>query len=120
MMHDGNEMQNRIILDQAVKMAIASFRLENPELFVDAAKKPEAEIPSPLKWAAGILAALFSAMASGVIIWAVASISSMQITLARVEERLTSMDRQQTERITGIEVRIARLEEKKNAAPPPD
>lgn len=49
-----------------------------------------AEIPSPLKWAGGIIAALFTAGTATLAFWLVSTVSEMQVTLARMDERMVS------------------------------
>lgn len=106
---DGNELQRRLMLEQVADAAVTKFRLENPELFAE--RKKESEIPAPLKWAGGILGSAFAAIGAAAFIWGISSISSMQVTLARVEERIAGMDRTQQDRLDRVEVRVAAIEE---------
>lgn len=110
---DANEMQKRVYLDQAVSLGLERFRLENPELFVKNQPPPKAEIPTPLKWAGGITAGVFGACTVAFVLWIVTSISAAQITLAKIEERLASLDTQQRQRLDQIETRLAALERNK-------
>lgn len=47
-----------------------------------------AEIPAPLKWAAIIASAVLTVSASAGLIWLVTSVSDMNVTLARMDERM--------------------------------
>lgn len=48
------------------------------------------EIPAPLKWAAAMIAALFTAGIATLAFWLVTSVSNMQVTLARLDERMST------------------------------
>lgn len=49
-----------------------------------------AEIPAPLKWAGAIIAGLFTAGTATLAFWLVSTVSEMQVTLARMDERMVS------------------------------
>lgn len=84
----GQAAQIAIVAEQVVAAAIAKLRVEQPELI--AAQPKEPPIPAPLKWAGGIVAALMIACVSGLGIWLVTTVSEMQVTLARMDERMMS------------------------------
>jgi hypothetical protein len=109
---DGNELQRRLMLEQVAEAAVTKFRLENPDLFV--ASKKNQEIPAPLKWLGAIAAGVLSVGSTGLFVWMVTGLASVQITLARVEERIASMDAGQKDRVARVEDRVARLEENRN------
>ena len=48
------------------------------------------EIPAPLKWAGAIIAGLFTAGTATLAFWLVSTVSEMQVTLARMDERMVS------------------------------
>jgi hypothetical protein len=75
---------------------------------IDGPLKPD--IPAPLKWAGGIVAALFTAGIATLAFWLVTSVSQMQVTLARMDERLGNQADDQQQRFTDIERRVSRLE----------
>ena len=87
----GDTAQLRMIADQigesAAEIAISKFVAQHPELRQGAVT---AEIPSPLKWAGAIIAALFTAGTATLAFWLVSSVSEMQVTLARMDERMAS------------------------------
>lgn len=101
----GDDAQIRAMLDQMGDAVITRFVAQHPEL-----KKPEAEIPAPLKWAGGILAALFTAGICGLAFWIVTTLSDVQVTVARMEERMALQDSNQGGRFAEIERRVANLE----------
>lgn len=69
-----------------------------------------AEIPPPLKWASIIIAGLFTAGAATLAFWLVSSVSEMQVTLARMDERLANQAQVQSEQLRGISGRVTVLE----------
>jgi hypothetical protein len=79
----GDAAQVRKIVEQVVEATIVKIEAEHP-------RAKEAEIPAPLKWAGGIIAALMVACVSGLGIWLVTTVSEMQVTLARMDERMQS------------------------------
>lgn len=103
---------------QIAEAALTKFALLHPEL-----NHVQAEIPPPLKWAAGIIGALFPAGIAAVAFWVVSSINTMQVTLARMDERQEQASANQGTWKADIEGRLTRLEahnalqrEEKNAA----
>ena len=87
----GDAAQLRMIADQigesAAEIAISKFVAQHPEL---RQASVTAEIPSPLKWAGAILAALFTAGTATLAFWLFTTVSEMQVTLARMDERMAS------------------------------
>lgn len=87
----GDTAQIRAIIDQvgegAAEIAISKFVAQHPELRQGSVT---AEIPSPLKWAGAIVAALFTAGTATLAFWLVSTVSEMQVTLARMDERMAS------------------------------
>ena len=98
----GNEAQVRMIAEQVAEAAVSNVLLNHPELRM-------AEIPPPLKWAGAIVAALFAAGTSTLVFWLVTSVSEMQVTLARMDERMASGSVKDS-RFTEIERRVSNLE----------
>lgn len=98
-MSAGNDAQNRIAAEQIAEAVITRFTQQHPEL-------RKAEIPAPLKWAGGIIAALFTAGVAAMAMWLVSSVSNMQVTLARIDERSVNRDAQYSD----IDERVRQLE----------
>jgi hypothetical protein len=67
------------------------------------------EIPAPLKWAGGIIAGLFTAGTATLAFWLVSSVSEMQVTLGRMDERMASGVVRDS-RVDALELRVAALE----------
>lgn len=101
----GNAEQVRMVAQQVAEAAFYKFEREHPV-------KTEATIPAPLKWAGTIIAALFTAGIATLSFWLVTTVSGMQVTLARVEERLASGTVKDA-RFDDLERRVTRLEEAK-------
>lgn len=82
-----------------VRQVVASYReIEKPD------------IPAPLKWAAGIIAALFTMGLAGLAFWLVSSVSQMQVTLARMDERQQLEANGQNARFADLDRRVTKLE----------
>jgi hypothetical protein len=95
----GNEAQTRLIAEQVAEAAIVKFNQAHPEL-------QETHIPPPIKWAGGILAAVMTAGVIGMAAWLVTSVSDMQVTLARIDERMVGQDT----RYDDLDERVRKLE----------
>lgn len=74
---------------------------------------PEAKVPSPLKWAGGIVAGIMSVGSAGLLFWMISSISQMQLTLARMDERQSMNATNWEAKFRGLDERLARLEARK-------
>ena len=98
-MSAGNDAQTRIAAEQIAESVITRFTQQHPEF-------RKAEIPAPLKWAGAIVASLFTAGIAGMALWLVSSVSNMQVTLARIDERSVNRDAQYSE----LDERVRRLE----------
>lgn len=81
-----NAAQVSQIAEQVARAAIIQIRTEHPEFMV----QKEGSIPPPLKWASAIIAGLFTAGTATLAFWVVSSISQMQVTVARIDERMVS------------------------------
>jgi ferric-dicitrate binding protein FerR (iron transport regulator) len=73
-----------------------------------------ADIPGPLKWAAGILSALMTAAIVGIFVWLVTSVNEMQQTLVRIDERQKAQVETLDSRFNDHDRRISRLEKLNN------
>jgi uncharacterized membrane protein YoaK (UPF0700 family) len=87
----GDAAQIRAIMEQsseaAADLAIRNFVANHPEL---RQASVTTEIPAPLKWAGAIIAGLFTAGTATLAFWLVSTVSEMQVTLARMDERMVS------------------------------
>lgn len=114
----GDEAQLRKITDPiaraAATIAISEFASQHPELRQGSVTT---EIPAPLKWASVIIAGLFTAGTATLAFWLVSTVSEMQVTLARMDERLANQTAVQSEQIKEIEVRVTTLENYHRATP---
>lgn len=79
----GDAAQTRLIAEQVAEAVIMKYESEHP-------RPTEAAIPAPLKWAATIIAGLFTAGVAAGVFWLVSSVSEMQVTLARMDERMST------------------------------
>jgi len=77
----GSAAQVRLISEQVAEAVITKFVAEHPL---------KTEIPAPLKWAGAIVATIFTGGALALVFWLVSSVSQMQVTLARMDERMAS------------------------------
>lgn len=106
----GDAAQTRRIVEPAAiaaaEMAVAQFAAQHPEL-----AKVKAEIPAPLKWAGGIVAALLATGVGGVSVWGMTTLNEMQVTVARIDERMQSGQASQDSRFEEINRRLSRLEQ---------
>lgn len=104
---DGNAAQSRIIAQQVARATITEFVAEHPEL----RPHPKPEIPAPLKWAGAIIAALLATGVGGTAVWLMTTVNEMQVTLARMDERMASSTSSQDSRFDEINRRLSRLEQ---------
>jgi hypothetical protein len=70
------------------------------------------EIPPSLRWAGIIMGAVMTAAATAGLFWLVATVSEMQVTLARMDERIGNWISTQDQRYADLEARIEKLETK--------
>lgn len=99
----GDWAQIRMLGEQIADATIIRFSAAHPEL-------RKAEIPAPLKWAGGIIAALFTAGIATLAFWLVTTVSSMQVTLARMDERQSLQTNAQDTRYNELDRRVSKLE----------
>lgn len=100
------ERDRKIIED-----AIASFVSQHPELRQAAVVT---EIPSPLKWASIIIGGIMTAATTAGFIWLVATVNEMQLTLARMDERIGAWQAMQDTRYIELEKRMTKIEDSKD------
>jgi hypothetical protein len=104
----GDAAQTRRIVEPAAEaaaeLAVAKFVAQHPELH-------KAEIPAPLKWAGGITAALLATGVGGTAVWGMTTLNEMQVTVARIDERMSASGVAQSDRDDDQDRRIGRLEQ---------
>lgn len=98
----GDSAQTRLIAEQVAEAVIMKYESEHP-------RTRDIDIPAPLKWAATIIAGLFTAGVAAGVFWLVSSVSEMQVTLARMDERMTTGSVKDS-RVDEIERRVTKLE----------
>ncbi len=101
-MTDGNAAQTRVIAEAVAEATITRFVAEHPEV-------RKAEIHPLIKWLVGAIAAFGSAALIGLGFWIVTSISSMQVTLARLDERIAN-GAVKDSRVDDLDRRVTTLE----------
>jgi len=87
---------------------IAAGDAQRQEAIARTLTKPE--IPAPLKWAGAIVAALFTAGTATMAFWLVSSVSEMQVTLARMDERMAG-GTVKDGRVDLLDMRVTKLEQ---------
>jgi len=103
----GNAEQIRMVAEQVADSAISRFASQHPEIRRGTVVS---EIPAPLKWAAAVVAALFTAGTATLAFWLFNSVSLMSVTLARMDERMANYATAQEARIDQLEGRVEGLE----------
>ncbi len=101
----GNETQSRAIADQVAMAAVERYAQLHPT------SPAKAEIPAPLKWAATIIASIMAAGTVGLCLWAASTLSSLQQTVTRIDERQQINGSNIGERLKTIEERLSRVEQ---------
>lgn len=106
----GDSAQIRMIAEQvgesSAEIAISRFVAQHPEVRRGTVVS---EIPAPLKWASAIIAGLFTAGTATLAFWLVSTVSEMQVTLARMDERMTA-GAVRDARFEPLERRVQKLE----------
>ena len=100
---EGNAAQVRIVAEQVADAAITRFAQKHPEV-------SKSDIPPPLKWAGAIIAALFTMGIGGMAVWLVTTVNEMQVTLARMDERMANQSTTQEGQLDEMGRRVTRLE----------
>lgn len=102
---DGNAAQTRLIAEQVARAVVVEVNAERGP-----PRRELAEIPPTLKWAGAIAAVLMTVGVGGMASWLVTSVSEMQVTLARMDERMASQNNSQDGRYTDLTRRVDTLE----------
>lgn len=98
----GDSAQTRLIAEQVAEAVIMKYESEHP-------RTTEATVPPLIKWLVGAIAGFGAAAIIGLGFWLVSSVSEMQVTLARMDERMTTGSVKDN-RFEEIERRVVRLE----------
>lgn len=109
--HGGHAAEAVTLAEQATETALA--RLDQRHVRTP----PVADLPAPLKWLGAAAMAALTAGTVGMCIWVVATLSSLQQAVTRIDERqqLTTTDRGEMRvRLDRIEERLARLEQQRS------
>ena len=112
----GNESQTRIIAEQVAEAAVELYVRKNPPPPpppIVTLPEPKAEIPAPLKWAAAVVSAIIAAGAVAMCIWVVSTLSDLQQTVTRIDERQQLTGSGTAQRLDKIEERLTLLEQQK-------
>lgn len=114
MQNPGDAAQTRVIVEQVVESAFVVLADRMAEKFQPTTKEPP--IHPLVKWVVGTVAALGLAAIIGGMTWLVSSVSEMQITLARMDERMTT-GAVKDGRVDELDRRVTKLESYHSAAP---
>lgn len=98
----GSDAQVRLIAEQLVDAAMIKV-------------KPTNEVPQVFKWLAGLAAVIVAAAIVGYFNWLTNTVSSMQLTLTRVDERQSAQVLAQDARFGEIDRRLVKVEAAQSA-----
>lgn len=98
----GDAAQTRMIAEQVAEAVLVRYASQHPQ-------SQEAKIPPPLKWAGAIAAMLFTVGTASLAFWLVSTVSGMQVTLARMDERMVSGTVKDS-RVDELDRRLTKLE----------
>ena len=101
-----NLAQIRAIADTVAEAAVMKFY----QTHVLPVPTPESSIPAPLKWAGGIFAAVMTAAIIAFLLWMATTLSDLQQTVTRIDERQKTADPALSRRFDDIERRVGVLE----------
>jgi hypothetical protein len=89
--------------DAVARAAVMQFAREHPEFNKN-------RLPPTFKWLAGIGSAIVGAAIIGYFNWLTNTVGSMEVTLARMDERQTSQVTMTDGRYDDLDKRVSRLE----------
>lgn len=102
----GNETQVRVIAEQIADAAIIKLAAEQRRN----QPPPPPEIPAPLKWAAAIIGAIMATGTVALCLWIVTTLSDLQQTVTRIDERQKLSGDTVTKRLDDLDGRVTRME----------
>jgi hypothetical protein len=98
---------------QLIEDALASFVSQHPEVRQAAVVS---EIPTPLRWAGLLAGAVITATSTAAAIWVISTISDVQLTVTRIDERIAGSAKLQEERFETMDRRLNAVEDKLDIA----
>jgi len=113
----GDAAQKRLIIEQVAEAVI--LKVQGEGLRREPSLSPEEKMPAPLKWAGAIIAGIMTVGCAGLLFWMITSISQMQLTLARMDERQSSNTTNWEAKFRSLDERMGRLETQKVARDEP-
>jgi hypothetical protein len=105
----GNEVQARVMADQVADAAVAKFA----QMYGQPTEPQKMEIPAGLKLAGGVVTALITAAVISLCFWMVTTLSDLQQTVTRIDERQQLTGGATAQRLDKIEERLTQLEQSK-------
>ncbi len=121
---DRTAEQVKIMAQQAAALALAEYapqigQLERAVARLSGAVPDESgTVANPiLKWLAAIAAGLVTTIITVAMFWVASSVTEMQQTLARIDERQKAQTQAQDSRFADYDRRITRLERNHNGGP---
>jgi hypothetical protein len=100
--HDGNAAQTRTVAEAVARQMMDLY---------GAPATPKPEVPAALKLAGGIVAAIMTMGSLALAVWLISTVNSMQVTLARMDERQVMNAQGLNDRFQAIDKRFDALEE---------
>lgn len=97
----GDQAQTRIIVEQVVDAAIVRFKAKDPDATA---------IPTLVKWAAGIITAVLTALVTAACIWMAVTLSDLKTKVDTISDRLGD-NGVVAQRFQNLEQRVDQLEE---------
>jgi len=101
--------RHETIKEHIAEAVIERFVSQHPELRQGAVVT---EIPPTLKWAGIIVGGVMTAAVTAGLFWLASTVNTMQVTLARMDERIGNWISTQDAKYNDLEERVDRLEEK--------
>jgi hypothetical protein len=101
--------RNETVKEHIADAVIERFVSQHPELRQGAIVT---EIPPTIRWAGVIIAGVMTAAVSAGLFWLASTVNTMQVTLARMDERIGNWISTQDAKYTDLEERVDRIEAK--------
>lgn len=95
--------------EQIADAVIERFVSQHPEL---RQATVVTEIPPTIRWAGLIIGGVMTAAVTAGLFWLVATVNDMQVTLARMDERIGHWISSQDDRYRALEKRVEKLEKR--------
>lgn len=101
--------RNETVKEHIADAVIERFVSQHPELRQGAIVT---EIPPTIRWAGVIIAGVMTAAVSAGLFWLASTVNTMQVTLARMDERIGNWISTQDAKYNDLEERVDRIESK--------